>query len=103
MESFDFKIITEGSFQDAGYDIRTVVIRLNPCAMDEYYSSAADVGTLFETKETWEDYRARKKAERICWERKILDKLKFKKLSGFSITRSLSEIFTVVLFERAEK
>ena len=39
MEKFRFEAIAEGSFEGAGYTISTIVIRLNPAAMNEYIAS----------------------------------------------------------------
>ncbi len=100
MEKFDFEVITEGSFEDAGYTISTIVIRLNPAAMNEYIMSLnMNCRECYETEEEWEKHKAQKTAERMAWERKILDRLKFTGDTGYSITEAVSEIFTVVLFE----
>lgn len=101
MGKFDFEIVTEGSFDDAGYTISTIVIRLNQTAMNEYIMSGnLNCRECYETKEEWEIYKARKEAERQAWERKIREGLKFMSDTGYEITQSVSEIFTVVLFER---
>lgn len=101
MEKFDFEVIAEGSFEGAGYTISTIVIRLNPAAMNEYIMSISmNCRECYETEEEWKKHKARKTAERRAWERKILDLLKFTGDTGYSITKAVSEIFTVVLFEK---
>lgn len=51
----------------------------------------------YNTNEKWEAYKAKKAALRKEWEGKILDKLNITADTGYSITQSVSEIFTVVL------
>lgn len=100
MEKFDFEVIAEGSFEDAGYIIRTIVIRLNPAAMNEYIMSInMNCHECYETEEEWENHKVQKTAARRAWERKILDLLKFTGDTGYLIAKAVSEIFTVVLFE----
>ena len=100
-KEFDFEVIAEGSFEDAGYTISTIVIRLNPAAMNEYIMSInMNCRECYETEEEWENHKAKKTAERRAWERKMLDRLKFTGDTGYSITKAVSEIFTAVLFEK---
>ena len=100
-KKFDFEIIAEGSFKSEGYTVRTISIRLNSTALNEYIlSSAWNEREVYETDEEYEEYKRRKKAEREQWERKILDRLKFTSDTGYSITKSVSEIFAVVLFKK---
>ena len=99
-DTFDFEVIAEGSFEDAGYTISTIVIRLNRKALNEWIDSdVLNCRDTYETREEWERYKANKEAKRKVWERKILDKLKFVADTGYSITRSVSEFFSVVLCE----
>lgn len=101
-EKFDFEVITEGSFEDSGYNIKTIIIRLNQTALNEYILSAnLNCCDCYETKEEWENYKAQKESERKAWERKVLSLLRFTADTGYSITKCVSEIFTVVLFEQA--
>lgn len=103
-EPFDFEVIAEGSFEDEGFTISTIVIRLNQKALDEWIdSSILNCRATYETREEWERYKDNKEVKREVWERKILNKLKFAQKTGYSITQSVSEIFTVVLFEKQGK
>lgn len=103
-DAFGFEIVTKGSFKDEGYIISTIVIRLSCTAMDEWLNSVILNDHLcYDTKMEWEAYKARKEADRSAWERKILDILKFPATEGYSITQSVSEIFTAVLFEKEQR
>lgn len=102
-KKFDFEIVVEGSFKSEGYTVSTIVIRLNGTALNDYIRSGLlNCREVYETDTEYEEYKRKKKAEREQWERKILDGLKFTSDTGYSITRSVSEIFTVVLFEKQE-
>ena len=100
-DDFGFEIITEGNFEDQGFCISTIMIRLSCTAMNEWLMSRVSNIHMYETKQEQKTYKAQKEAMRAAWERKILDKLKFTGETGYSITQSVSEIFTVVLFENA--
>lgn len=100
-KKFDFEIVAEGSFKSEGYTVRTIVIRLNSTALNEHILSRDwNDRDVYETDEEYEAYKQRKYEERRQWERKILDGLKFTQDAGYSITKSVTEIFTVVLFEK---
>ncbi len=104
MEKFDFEVVTEGSFEDAGYTISTIVIRLNPAAMNAYIMSLnMNYRECYETEEEWEKHKALKAAEHKAWERKILDRLQFTGDTGYAIKQTVSEIFTVALFEQHQQ
>lgn len=106
VKGFDFEVITEGNFIDSEYDtnVTTIIIKLNSIALNEWImSSILNDKYTYDTKDEWEEYRAGKRKERKEWERKILDKLQFAADKGYAITKSVSEIFTVVLFEKIEK
>lgn len=101
-EHFGFNVISKGSFEDQGYEIVTITIRLNPVAMNEWiFSSRLNDRMCYENPEDWEAYKAETEAKRAVWESKILEMLKIEKTEdcGLSITRNVSEIFTVVYMQ----
>ena len=101
MEKFDFEVVTEGSFEDAGYTVSTIVIRLNPAAMDEYITLLSiDSRKTCETDKEWGKYIEKHAAKRRAWKRKILEQLGLTGDTGYCIERTVNEIFTVVLFEK---
>lgn len=102
-QRFGFEIVTEGSFVSEDYTVSTIVVRLNGIALNEYIcSDLLNSRETYGTDKEYEEYKQKKNAERKQWERKILDGLKFTQDTGYSITRSVSEIFTAVLFEKRE-
>ncbi len=99
-DDFGFEVITEGSFQDDGFTVSAIVIRLSCTAMNDWcLASIVSNRYTFKTREEWERHKAKKEKQLKAWERKILDKLKFEADTGYSITQSVGEIFTAVLFE----
>ena len=100
-EEYGLQVIAEGSFTDEGYSIRTVTIRLNGAAMDGYIMSGKwNIGDVYETSEEYKEYIRKKELARKEWEKKILGMLGIEAEAGYSITRALSEIFTVVQFRQ---
>ena len=100
-DDFGFEIITEGSFVDEGLNISTIVIRLSCTAMNDWIiTSIVNDRESYKTDTEWEEYQDIKEAERKAWERKILDKLQVKTIEGYCITQAVSEVFTVVIFEK---
>ncbi len=96
-EEYGLQVIAEGSFTDEGYSIRTVTIRLNGAAMDGYIMSGKwNIGDVYETSAEYKEYIRKKELARKEWEKKILGMLGIEEEAGCSITRALSEIFTVV-------
>ena len=104
-EKFDVEIVTEGKFVDQGCLVKTIVIRLNSAAMNEFIlSDILNCRECYETEDEWQDYKAQKKKKREDWENKILQKFGFEKndKNSFCIAENVSEIFTVVLMEQLE-
>lgn len=101
-KEFNVSVVTNGTFEDQGYEIATTVIRLNPVAMNEWiFSSLLNDRPCYETMEEWEAYKAETEEKRKNWESKVLEKLGISKAEdcGLSITQSVSEVFTVVYME----
>lgn len=105
-DGFGFEIIAKGQFVDQGCSVKTIVIRLNGSAMNEWHKSAnlnlSDI--MYEPIEEFEERQARRERLREDWEREILQKLNFAKNDNTSacITQNVAEIFTVVLMEQVE-
>lgn len=100
-DDFDFEAITEGSFEDKGFIVSTIVIRLSCTAMNEWIeASLVNDRHAYETQEEWERHKEKKEKQLKAWERKILDGLGFEADTGYSITQCVSEVFTAVLFEK---
>lgn len=101
-KEFNVSIVSNGSFEDQGYEVTATTIRLNPVAMNEWiFSSLLNDRMCYEKPEDWEAYKAEKEAKRQAWENKILEKLGIEKAEGCgcSITQNVSEVFTVVYME----
>lgn len=104
-EKFDVEIVTEGQFVDQGYLVKTIVIRLNSVAMNEFIlSDILNCRECYETENEWQEYKAKKTKKREEWENKILQKFGFVKndKNSVCIAENVSEIFTVVIMERLE-
>ena len=104
-KEFGFEIVTEGQFIDQGCLIKTIVIRLDPWAVNEWIMSGIlTCRECYETKEEWRDYKAKKAKKREELENKILQKFNFVKNDKKSacITENASDILTVLLIERLE-
>lgn len=104
-EKFDVEIVTEGQFVDQGYLVKTIVIRLNSVAMNEFIlSDILNCRECYETENEWQEYKTKKTKKREEWENKILQKFGFVKndKNSFCIAENVSEIFTVVIMERLE-
>lgn len=102
---FSFEIATEGQFVDQGYLVKTIVIRLNSVAMNEFIlSDILNCRECYGTENEWQDYKAKKMKKREDWDNKILRKFGFEKndKNSFCIAENISEIFTVVLMEQLE-
>lgn len=100
-DDFGFETVTEGTFEDQGCKVKTIVVRLSASAMNEWImSSVLNCRETYDTYNEWETYKEKKNQQRIEWNKKILQKLGFTQSEGFSISQSVSEIFTIVLFER---
>lgn len=104
-EKFDVEIVTEGQFVDQGYLVKTIVIRLNSVAMNEFIlSDILNCRECYETENEWQEYKDKKTKKREEWENKILQKFGFVKndKNSVCIAENVSEIFTVVIMERLE-
>ena len=104
-ENFDVEIVTEGQFVDQGCLVKTIVIRLNGVAMNEFIlPDILNCRECYETENEWQDYKAKKTKKREDWENKILQKFGFVKndKNSVCIAENVSEIFTVVIMERLE-
>lgn len=100
---FRIEVVTEGQFVDCGYLIKTIVIRVNPDAMNEYISSGVlNTRYTYETMKEWEAYKEEKAKRRQEWEGKVAEKLGIVKgeTDSLVISQSLSEIFTVVYMSK---
>ena len=100
-DDFDFEVIADGSYADEGFKIRTIIIRLSCTALNDWITTCAvNSRWTYKTDEEWEEYQNIKETERKTWEKKILDKMQIKSVEGYCITQAVSEVFTVVLFEK---
>ena len=104
-DEFAISVITKGGFfdNDPGfngkqYKVDTYVIRLNHIALNEWIMSEANNWPeCYETREEYDAYLAEKKAQREALERKIAAAVGIVPgLGGVTITKNVSEIFTVV-------
>lgn len=103
---FRIEVVTEGCFEDCGFNIKTIVIRLNPDAMNEYIASdLLNSRGTYETAEEWEAYKSKKAAMRQEWESKVLKELSIvpSGSDGLTISQNVSEIFTVVYMSKENK
>lgn len=100
-DDFGFEKVAEGIFEDEGFNIRTIVIRLSSSAMNEWIMSGEfNCRETYDTFQKWEAYKEKQKQRRNEWNKKILEKVNFTQSEGFSISENVSEIFTIVLFEK---
>ena len=101
-KEFNISVVSKGTFVDQGCEITAITIRLNPVAMNEWiFSSLLNDRMCYEKQEEWEAYKAEKETARAAWESKIYELLGIEKAEGcgLSITRNVSEIFTVVYMQ----
>ena len=64
-DDFGFEIVTEGSFIDEGFHIRTVVIRLSGTALKEYLSTKIiNDRYVYDTQEEYDTYKKEKRTMR---------------------------------------
>lgn len=95
---FDFEIIADGEVGDAEYRIRTVVIKMNQLAMNEWLQT--DINPyIYNTYEEWEAYKARCIEKRKKWEKKVISQLELHRSKNtiVTVTQNVNEIFTVVI------
>ena len=101
-DKFNIDIIADGTFQDEGYDIRTVIIRLSCTALNEWLNTDVyNCWDVYDTREEWELYKKTKDDLRKKWEQKVLHLLSSSNISeieGYNISQNVTEIFTVVVF-----
>lgn len=95
---FDFEIIADGEVGDAEYHIRTVVIKMNQLAMNEWLQT--DINPyIYNTYEEWEAYKTRCIEKRKKWEKKVISQLELHRSKNtiVTVTQNVNEIFTVVI------
>lgn len=101
---FEIEVIASGSFLDADpgfcgktYRIETRTIRLNPIALEEYFSGNICYGIEdFESREEYEEYIVSKKLIRDGFVGKVSEILGFDRdKANVNISRIVSEVFGV--------
>lgn len=106
---FGIQIIAQGAYIDKPDDrtflIETMVIRLNPDALEDWHNAQGYNGReCFDTQEEWEAYEAKNAAKLKDWEDKVLALIGIERATrgGITITRAISELFTVICFLEIE-
>lgn len=96
---FGFDMVSTGQFTDCGYLVKTYVVRMKGRAINDYILSDFHWG--LEETPAFAAKQARRRAE---WEEKVLDLLGFRRTprNSSTITRNVSEIFTIVTMEPME-
>lgn len=93
--------VSKGSFTDSSYVIDTMVVRLTPAGLDSWFEAErsfnyAKINSYTEMRKENEKFPIR------IWEERILEELgiNLKHIDGYSISRNVSEIFTIVIFRK---
>lgn len=111
-DDFAIEVIAKGAFVDDDpgflthrFLVETFVFRANHTALNEYIlqTIATNDRYVYETEEEYQEYKREKEKNRESWEKRIAALLDIAEPSSFSVTRSLSEIFTAVAMWRIPK
>lgn len=108
---FAIEVISRGSFldDDPGYEdiyaVETATIRLNHIALNQWLlSQMYNPQECYETEKEWEAHRREIDERRDNCERKIIAALGWgPDRKGITITRIISEVFTVVYIHKAQR
>lgn len=93
---FGFEVVTCGQFIDSGYVVKVYTVRMKQRAINDYILSSISLGDQESTE--WSTAQTRRRAK---WEQEVFDLLGFRRTpeNSATITRVISEIFTIVTME----
>lgn len=103
-DEFAIQLMAKGSFVDNGTGngrsclVEAFTLQLNHVAMNAWIlSKTMNCRECYDADEEWEEHKAKYKAKREAWNKKIIDALGIDPAAGsICITQAQSEVFAVV-------
>ncbi len=98
MDNKELEIVAQGEFFDQGYRVVTIVVRLigQDIRQQEFNTIEWNNRCCYETEEEWQEYKATKAAARTKFKERMRELLELQDSVSFTLTGTLSEIFTAV-------